>query len=250
MDAWGLTHVFDQLVVLTPESRQYLSSLLQNAVQLQPRRKLLDEHKPVDGLFVGVAGWLVDYRQLKNGCRQILNFRLPGEVIGIESLLYGRNLYSCAALTRCTVLPISQLVFEEIQQRFPRLFCAILLSAVKDRAIAREWEVNLGRRHAVQRIAHLFLELERRLRASPSHIPPGIHFPLKQQDIADCTGLTVPYVNQVLKQMRNMGLINLASDCLEIQDLARLARIAGFSPDYLETTPVCLMPARATSPPA
>src|SRR5262249_14704412 len=152
--AMDFTQVLDRLVALTPESRAFLTSLLCNAVQLQPRRKLLDQHKLAGGIFIVVDGWLVGYHQLQNGCRHVLNFRLPGEIIGIQSLLYDRNLYSCAALTRCSVLPLSQLAFEEMQQRFPQLHCAILLSAVRDRAIAREWEVTLGRRHALQRITH------------------------------------------------------------------------------------------------
>jgi hypothetical protein len=65
----------------------------------------------------------------------------------------------------------------------------------------------------------------------------SVPFPLKQQDIADCTGLTTPYVNRVLQQMRAMGLISIGEESLEILNSAELAKAAGFRPDYLQAGP-------------
>ena len=228
---------FAELAALTPEGHQHLEGLLTKPLELRPRRKLLDEAKPCDSFFIVMSGWLQDYRQLKNGRRQILNFRLPGEVIGIECLLYRRALYSCMALTACTVAPVSRAGFERTLESFPQLANAFLMSSVRDGAILHEWAVNLGRRPAFQRIAHLFLELERRLLIMRAHSGATLPFPLKQQDIADCTGLTAPYVNRILQQMRNQGLLELHDESLKICNFDALARVAGFQPDYLEVSP-------------
>jgi CRP-like cAMP-binding protein len=111
-----------------------------------------------------------------------------------------------------------------------------LLSSLRDSAILQEWAVNLGRRPAFPRIAHLLLELERRSRNSGLAQETSVPFPLKQQDLADCTGLTTPYVNRVLQQMRSMGLIFISEDSLEIRNAAELAAAAGFRPDYLQAS--------------
>jgi CRP-like cAMP-binding protein len=225
-----------ELIALTPEGCEHLRGLLASPLEIPARRKLLDEHRPSDSFFVVLSGWLQLYRQLKNGGRQVLHFRLPGEVFGIESLLYRRTLYSCQALTACSVALIPHTIFEITQQQFPRLASAFLLTAVKDAAIHHEWAVNLGRRPAFQRIAHLFLELERRVRATAADQREQISFPLTQQHIADCTGLTVPYVNRILQQMRAMGFLEYGAQGLIIRDRARMVEAAGFDPDYLEVS--------------
>lgn len=204
--------------------------------ELPARRKLLDERRPCDSIFVVLSGWIQLYRQLKNGGRQVLDFRLPGEVFGIESLLYRRTLYSCQALTSCVVAQIQHSKFEITQDRFPRLASAFLLTAVKDGAIYHERAVNLGRRPAFQRIAHLFLELEKRARAALIIRDNEVLLPLTQQNIADCTGLTVPYVNRILQQMRSIELLDYGPHGLTLLDAKRLAIAAGFEPDYLEVS--------------
>ncbi len=225
-----------ELIDLTPQGRNYLLALLASPVELPARRKLLDEHRPCDSIFLVLSGWVQLFRQLKDGGRQVLNFRLPGEVFGIELLLYRRSLYSCQALTNASIAQISHNMFEATQQEFPRLASAFLLTAVKDGAIYYEWAVNLGRRPAFQRIAHLFLELERRARMSLASPDDDVHLPLTQQHIADCTGLTVPYVNRILQQMRALQFLEYGPQGLTILDGKRLAVAAGFESDYLEVS--------------
>jgi CRP-like cAMP-binding protein len=202
-----------------------------------PRRKLIDEGKPCGHLFILKSGWLAEFRQLRDGGRQILNFRLPGDIVGIECLAYRTALHSTVALTRCQVAQLPPADFERIQREFPRLATALFLMTLREGAILHEWEVRLGRRLAFSRIAHLLLELERRLRnrglvaEEDRDIMP---FPLTQQDIADCTGLSVPYVNRNLQRMRDEGFIRLGDRKLEMLDRPGLAKAAGFAPEYVE----------------
>lgn len=226
-----------RLIALSDAARKHLLNLTRESIELKPRRKLIDENRPSEQMYIVTAGWLTEYRQLRDGGRQILNFRLPGEVTGVECLLYKTALHSVAALTQCTVAPVSRESFEQTQKQFPRLACAFLLSGLRDGAILQEWAVNLGRRAAFPRIAHLLLELERRLRSNGLARDEAVPFPLKQQDIADCTGLTTPYVNRVLQQMRGMGHIHMGEESLIILNAEELAKAAGFRPDYLLASP-------------
>ena len=137
-----------RLIALTDGGRAHLAGLIANPIHLKARRKLLDRNRPSDHFYIVVSGWLVDFRQLRNGRRQVLNFRLPGEVIGAECLLYRRALYSAAALTDCAVAPVSLEDFERTQKLFPRLAAGFLLMSIRNGAILQEWAVNLGRRPA------------------------------------------------------------------------------------------------------
>ena len=226
-----------RLIGLSEAGRRHLVSLSGSVLELKSRRKLIEEGRPLDNFFIVLSGWLIEYRQLKDGGRQILNFRLPGDITGIECLLYKSALHSFASLTFCSIASVSREMFEETQRLFPRLATAFLLSGLRDGAILEERAVNLGRRTAYSRIAHLLLELERRLHNSGLATNTAIPFPLRQQDIADCTGLTTPYVNRVLKQMRSQSLILIGEESLEILNSVELAKAAGFRPDYLHASP-------------
>jgi CRP-like cAMP-binding protein len=234
LDPSALTETFTHLFTLRPEERMHLHSLAAKTEEVEPRRKLITEARPSQTLFILTAGWLFESKLLRNGDRQILNFRLPGDIIGIECLAFREALHSTTTLTRCTVAPLSVQGFERTQREFPRLASALFLMTLRDGAIRHEWEVNIGRRTALARCAHLFAELDRRIHERRLSLDGGVPMPLTQEEIADCTGLTPPYVNRMLQKMREKGLIRFESKVLEILDRMELAKIAGFDPYYIE----------------
>ena len=72
----------------------------------------------------------------------------------------------------------------------------------------REWVVNVGRRDARQRIAHVLCEFAVRLEARGLASNHGFELPMTQEQLADTTGLTSVHVNRVLKGLETDGLIN------------------------------------------
>jgi CRP-like cAMP-binding protein len=233
-NASALADTFTRLFALEPEERAHLHSLTANTEEIEPRRKLITEARPSRNLFILTAGWLFESKLLRNGHRQILNFRLPGDIVGIECLAFRDALHTTTTLTQCTVAPLTAANFEKTQREFPRLAAALFLMTLRDGAIRHEWEVTLGRRTALSRCAHLFAELDRRIHERGLALDGAVPMPLTQEDIADCTGLTPPYVNRMLQKMRVLGLIRFESKVLEILDRAEMAKVAGFDPNYIE----------------
>lgn len=228
---------FERFVPLGAADRRFLSEVFARARIVEPRRTVLTEGRRCEALHLIAAGWALEYRLLPSGGRQILKIRLPGEVFGAECLAFGTALESVQTLTRCAISPIAREDYAGLQISHPRVAAGLFLAATADRAVLQEWALSLGRRPAAARVAHLLLEIEHRCalagitgRATP--------FPLTQQDVADCTGLTLSYANRILGQMRRRGLITLRPQELAIQRRADLARIAGFGSRYLEPTPL------------
>ncbi|CAO4163161.1 hypothetical protein CLBKND_00091 [Methylorubrum aminovorans] len=102
-----------------------------------------------------------------------------------------------------------------------------------DEAILREWLMNVGRRSAVERLAHLFCELLLRLKVVGLAEGTGYKFPLTQVDLADTTGITSVHVNRSLRELRQSGLIELEGGRLKILDYAGLRALAEFRANYL-----------------
>jgi CRP-like cAMP-binding protein len=99
--------------------------------------------------------------------------------------------------------------------------------------VLRAWIVNIGRRPAFERVAHLMCELHLRLK-NVGFAPGGdVALPLTQETLADAFGLTPLHVNRVLQRLRAEGLIELKGGRLRIPSYRRLRDAAGFNPNYL-----------------
>lgn len=110
----------------------------------------------------------------------------------------------------------------------PRLAAAILWAASRDEAMIVEHLVSIGRRNALERTAHFFLELGERLRLVGLATDKDFPCPLNQYVLADALGLSAIHVNRVLRQLRERDLMTLKRGKVVMHDAIELARLAGF----------------------
>ena len=102
-----------------------------------------------------------------------------------------------------------------------------------DEAVLRQWVVNVGRREAYARIAHILCELHARMQAVGLVTEDQLALPLTQDELADATGLTPVHVNRTLQRLRGDNLIEIGSGRLNVLDLGKLKKAGGFDPSYL-----------------
>jgi CRP-like cAMP-binding protein len=103
---------------------------------------------------------------------------------------------------------------------------ALVSACLAEKEEVDQLATNLGRRRAEERIARLFLHLKERLEMRGLVRDQSFALPLRQQHIADATGLTSVHVNRVIGALRNDGIIELANGMLKIANLAGLQRVA------------------------
>ncbi|MBB4366197.1 CRP-like cAMP-binding protein [Bradyrhizobium sp. CIR48] len=195
---------------------------------------LISEGDPVDSVRVVLSGWLCRYKTLEDGRRQIVNFIFPGESCDAHAFLLRVMDHSIATMTPVVFTEIKRPRFESLVGGNPTLSEAFLCETLVNNAIQREWAINLGRRVALERGAHLFCEIFERLR--PVGIVEGNScvMPITQMDLADATGLSVVHLNRTLQELRASGLIVLRERALTIPDFNALKNAALFSPSYLQ----------------
>lgn len=101
-----------------------------------------------------------------------------------------------------------------------------------DAAVLSQWVVNVGRRDARTRIAHLLCEMA--VRTGDGQVPSRSYkFPVTQTQLADATGLTAVHVNRTLRTLRERGLVDVRRRQVEIYDWPRLVEVGEFDADYL-----------------
>lgn len=181
-----------------------------------------------------LSGWAARYQVVRNGGRQITQLLLPG-----DSLFFGTHFSEAVndeivTLSACDIVNVYYSEIERAIRASPAICNAMLSYGCMENAIFASWVVNLGRRDAYERMAHLICELHHRLTFDQAdEAEDDFLFPLTQEDFADVLGLTPVHINRKLQQMRQNNLISLRSKRMKIIDLPALKKIAGFSPSYL-----------------
>jgi CRP-like cAMP-binding protein len=106
-----------------------------------------------------------------------------------------------------------------------------------DASIFREWTLNVGRRPARERTAHMLCEFAISLEVAGLGTQLDYELPMSQEELADALGLTPVHVNRTLKALQAEGLIERTRRSVLIPDWKRLARVADFDPNYLHLEP-------------
>lgn len=180
-----------------------------------------------------VTGFATRYRVLSEGQRQITAIHVPGDFVDLHSFPLKQMDHNVGALSACRVVQFPHQALVGITERWPHLTRLLWLMTLLDGAIFREWIVAMGRRSAVEQLAHLVCELYVRL--GIVGLVNGQHFtlPATQADLGDALGLSAVHINRVLQELRAEKLISWQAQTVEVLDWPALQARAEFDPRYL-----------------
>jgi len=200
----------------------------------QPGHEMMHEGQVNASAFILAEGWACSYKMLPDGGRQIVDFQVPGDFLGLRSILFRTADHNIEAVTR---IEASEVMTSDLLEAFsgaPRLAIGILWAASRDEAMVVEHLVNLGRRSAEERTAHFLLELSARLALVGKGDRTGFDCPLTQYHLADALGLSAVHVNRVLRHLREDGLVTFKRGRVVFDDFTRLTALAEFDTGYLD----------------
>jgi CRP-like cAMP-binding protein len=220
---------------LTPKELKCLAEMQSASVTVKRGKQLTQEGQTGHKAFVLQAGWACSYKDLPNGNRQIISFPIAGDCVGLRSVLLRTADHSFSALTDAVVSPVEGTHIMRCVTEFPRLGAALLWAASRDEAMVVEHLVSIGRRSALERTAHFFMELAERLNLVGLATEAEFKCPLSQFVLGDALGLTPIHVNRVLRQLREQDLLIMQKGTVKILDLNALRKLAGFHGGYLNS---------------
>jgi CRP-like cAMP-binding protein len=218
---------------LTGAEVEFLQSLHQPKRKFSRHREIVIAGNRYDHVFILLGGFVSRYKILPDGKRLVLNVGLPGDLIGFPASLFETAVNSVSSLTEIEVAPVSFTTLFSLFTRFPRVGAALYWSCACEIAMQGEHLVDLGRRSAYERLAHLILELLVRLNAVGLANELSYRLPLTQELMADVLGLSGPHINRMIRCLREEGLVTIEDHHVVIHDLVSLSSLAAFEASYL-----------------
>jgi CRP-like cAMP-binding protein len=201
--------------------------------RIAAHKTLIREGEELQHSILLIDGWLARAVDMRTGVRIITELHVSGDFADLHGFTLKRLDHDVVALTECLIALVPHDRLTRLTSEFPHLARMYWFSTNVDAAIHRQWAVSLGRRNAISRMAHLFCELFVRLEVTGKISGTSYDFPLTQDQLASCLGLTPVHVNRTLQALRRRGLIELQNKRLTIIDPPALSKVAEFDPSYL-----------------
>jgi CRP-like cAMP-binding protein len=188
----------------------------------------LHEGESSPHLYTLLTGWMYRHKSLPDGRRQILNYTLPGDFVGMQSAALKEMQHSVEALTdvRLCVFPREKLW--SLYSTQPGLGFDLTWLVSREEKMLDDHLLSVGRRSAIERMAYFVMLLHRRVRDVGLLTKNGIELPVNQQHVADTLGLSIVHTNKTLRKLYNLGVISWRQRTLAVLKEAELARIARF----------------------
>ncbi|MCC6006353.1 MAG: Crp/Fnr family transcriptional regulator [Rhodobacteraceae bacterium] len=229
-----LTRKLLAFVVLSETDLATLTRFDRRRRSFMSGHEMIHEGQAKASAFILSEGWACSYKLLPDGERQIVDFQIPGDFLGLRSILFRTADHSVEAVTRIEATEVLATDILDAFAQAPRLAAAVLWAASRDEAMVVEHLVNLGRRSAEERMAHFLLEMGARLALVGLGDRTGFDCPLTQYHLADALGLSAVHVNRVLRQLREEGLVTFRNGRVVFDDFKGLTAVASFDTAYLD----------------
>lgn len=229
-----MVHKLSTRVKLSDEDRSAILALPYEMRTYQASTYVVREgEKPRASCEFIQDGFAFRQKLTANGARQIVSLHLRGDFIDLQHLFLNIADHNVQALTELKVIGVERDALQRIALERPAVGRAMWVDALVDSAIYREWVLNVGRRDARARIAHVLCEFTLRMKAAGFPTEQGLELPLTQEQLADVVGLTPVHVNRTLKSLEADGIVHRAKRYISFADWDAMSTVGDFSSLYL-----------------
>lgn len=177
-------------------------------------------------LYTLFSGWAFRYKSLPDGRRQILNFLLPGDLVGLQASLLSAAQHGIEALTDVELCVFPRKRIWDLFVRMPSLAYEVAWLGSREEGLIDENLTSVGQRNASERIAALLISLYRRADALGLVSGNSFEFPLSRQQMADALGLSLVHTSKTWSRLRRAGMFTLTDGRLTLLNPRLTARMA------------------------
>jgi CRP/FNR family transcriptional regulator len=185
-----------------------------------------------------VECWAFRFKTLPDWRRQILNYALPGDFLGLQSSVLTEMTHSVETLSAVQLCVFSHDKLSELYKYHPILSYDITWLAAREEQFLDGHLLNVGRRSALERTAYLILHLFARAREVNLVTDNSFAPPITQEHLADTLGMSIVHANKTLRRLHELKVSRWRKKLLQILDLKQLEGVAHWEPETPQMRPL------------
>src|SRR6204780_1341634 len=223
---------------ITPNELGAINDIKRDHVALKAGEEIVRAGEESPEIYTLYSGWAFRFKTLPDGRRQILNFLLPGDLIGLQAAMFDAALHGIEALTEVQLCVLPRRKVWALFGQLPGLAFDVTWLGAREEGFVDENLTSVGRRTAAERVAALIVTLYKRAKALGLVVDESFAFPLTQQHIADALGLSLVHTNKTLARLRRMGMFARTNGTMTLTNPRVLARVAQYFDEELPQRPL------------
>ena len=209
---------------------EFVSEFKSGELNVQAGTNILLQGTNSAHLYTVLSGWAFRYKTLADGRRQILNFALPSDLLGLQGSVNDEMQHSVEALTDMMLCVFPREKLWNLYRDYPTLAFDVTWLAAREEQILDEHLLSVGRRTAMERLAYLLLVVFQRAEEVGLNKGNTIQFPFTQQHVADMLGMSLVHTNKTLRRLTATKTIRWKERRFEMLDREALAKLASYEP--------------------
>lgn len=212
---------------MTPDEVKFMENFKSGEMRVEPGTTLMLEGSNSPQLYTALEGMGLRYKSLASGDRQVINFVLPGDFIGLQAGVMGKMQHSVEASTAMTLCVFDRRSLWSLFRDHPdRAYDLTWVSAVEEHILGESLAM-VGHMNGIERVSRAFVRLHDRAAAMGLIVDGAMRLPYKQQDLADALGLSLVHTNKTLAKLRSNDVVTWHGGWLTIRQYDTLCDIAG-----------------------
>jgi CRP-like cAMP-binding protein len=215
----------------------FISALKSGEITCKPGETVITEGSLSPHLYTVLAGWGFRYKTLEDGRRQILNYVMPGDMIGLQGAILEQMDHSIDAFTSMRLCVFDRSRFFGLFEKNASIAYDITWLAAREESILDEHLLSVGRRNALERSAYLMTFLYHRGVRAGIVSERRAFLPLTQNMVADTLGLSLVHTNKTIRKLSTLKLIRWKDRGCEVLKPDALATLAKWEPAPLGERP-------------
>lgn len=222
---------------LTEAELEFIRGIKRGHLRLSAQQDIISEGQPCE-LYTLAHGWAFRYKSLSDGRRQILNFLLPGDLIGLREHGLTASPYGVEALTEVEICEFPRDSLWDLYREFPSLAYDVTWLAAREEAMVDENLLSVGRRTAAERLAMLLIHIYKRASSVGLAQEGLVPFPITQQQLADAAGLSLVHTNKTLRKLHKQGMFEISDGRMRVMRPSALAHLAEYYDSPVKVRPM------------
>ena len=223
---------------ISPNELGAINKIKRNHIVLPAGAEIIRAGDDGPEFYTLYSGWAFRFKMLSDGRRQILNFLLPGDLVGLQAAMFDAAQHGIEALTDVQLCLLPRHKVWALFGEMAGLAFDVAWLGSREESYVDENLTSAGRRTATERTAALIVMLYKRAKALGLVVEETFLFPLTQQHIADALGLSLVHTNKTLARLRRMGMFARTHGSLTLTNPHVLEKIGQYFDEEMPQRPL------------